>query len=328
MNVTMTSHADPHDWGPPVSLRLGKLWYLKLCSRGAMPAGLLGTRPIAATVARPAAVAGSASSDPGAMRHFCPRAEPRWSAQVLLLHHAAVYLAACVAAAHGDGSAPSPPPPPPPPCSDMAGVNDEFGLSCTQSIEQPISEKLLSGRDCSEGSGCRPPLSEVQKLVILGAGPAGLSAAIYAARANLDPVVVSVDGGQLEGTAEVENYPGAQPPSDCDDDDEEGGEGGGPAGGAAAAAAAAAPKAPKTPRTAKKAKKRLHGVSGSAIVQTFNEQAKAFGTRFIEGWVEAISYPTPPFVLRLVGGRVIRANALIIASGASTRWLGLPSETK
>ena len=48
--------------------------------------------------------------------------------------------------------------------------------------------------ECSEGSGCQPGLEDVQKLVILGSGPAGLSAAIYAARATLDPVVISVDG--------------------------------------------------------------------------------------------------------------------------------------
>ena len=137
--------------------------------------------------------------------------------------------------------------------------------------------------ECSEGSGCQPGLEDVQKLVILGSGPAGLSAAIYAARANLDPVVISVDGGQLEGTNEVENYPGAQQSRDCED------------GG--------------------KTAKQLHGVSGSAIVETFNEQAKAFGTRFVEGWVESISLPTPPFVLTLTSGRQLRANALIIASG-------------
>jgi thioredoxin reductase len=181
----------------------------------------------------------------------------------------------------------------PPLCEDMGGVQDGFGMACVHAIEQPIAEALLQKAGCSEGSGCQPGLDEVQKLVILGSGPAGLSAAIYAARANLDPVVVSVDGGQLEGTDEVENYPGAQQ-NDCDGSQAQ----------------------------------KLHGVSGSAIVETFNEQAKAFGTRFIEGWVESVSLPTPPFVLTLTSGKKLRANALIIASGASTRWLGLPSETK
>ena len=184
---------------------------------------------------------------------------------------------------------------------DLSGVDDGFGLELCMDIEGPISDRLLEKDGCASpsGSGCQPELDEVQKLVILGSGPAGLSAAIYAARANLDPVVVSVDGGQLEGTSEVENYPGAtpSPPDGCGEQD--GGQ----------------------PRP-------LHGVSGQAIVETFNQQAKAFGTRFIEGWVESISYPEPPFELKLTGGRTIRANSLIIASGASTKWLGIPSEMK
>ena len=186
---------------------------------------------------------------------------------------------------------------------DLSGVDDGFGLELCMDIEGPISERLLEKDGCSSpsGSGCQPPLDEVQKLVILGSGPAGLSAAIYAARANLDPVVVSVDGGQLEGTSEVENYPGATPsPPDggCGEQDGD---------------------SPPRP---------LHGVSGQAIVETFNQQAKAFGTRFVEGWVESITYPEPPFTLKLTGGVTIRANALIIASGASTKWLGMPSEKK
>jgi thioredoxin reductase (NADPH) len=192
-------------------------------------------------------------------------------------------------------------PPTPPPLfaqqEDLHGVDDGFGLSLCLDIEAPIADKLMENDDCAGGSGCQPALDEVQKLVILGSGPAGLSAAIYAARANLDPVVVSIDGGQLEGTSEVENYPGAAPPppDGCGDD------------------AGARP---------------LHGVSGQAIVETFNQQARAFGTRFVEGWVDSISLPEPPFELRMSGGTTLRANALIIASGATTKWLGLPSETK
>ena len=80
---------------------------------------------------------------------------------------------------------------------DMSSV--QLGYDCWDRIESPLSKKLLEAHaDCSQGSGCQPPIDEVQKLIILGAGPAGLSAAIYAARANLDPVVVSIDGGQLE----------------------------------------------------------------------------------------------------------------------------------
>lgn len=178
---------------------------------------------------------------------------------------------------------------------DLEGVDDGFGLQLCLDIEAPIADKLMEKDDCASGSGCQPPLDDVQKLVILGSGPAGLSAAIYAARANLDPVVISIDGGQLEGTSEVENYPGAHSSSNgCD------GSKGRP----------------------------LHGVSGQAIVETFNEQARAFGTRFVEGWVESISLPEPPFELKMTGGSSIRANALIVASGATTKWLGLPSETK
>lgn len=180
---------------------------------------------------------------------------------------------------------------------DMDGVDDGFGMQLCLDIEAPIADKLMEKDDCAAGSGCQSPLDEVQKLVILGSGPAGLSAAIYAARANLDPVVVSIDGGQLEGTSEVENYPGARSVSD---DCNGGGEQSRP----------------------------MHGVSGQAIVETFNEQARAFGTRFVEGWVESISLPEPPFELKMTSGATLRANALIIASGATTKWLGLPSETE
>lgn len=58
-------------------------------------------------------------------------------------------------------------------------------------------------------------------------------------------------------------------------------------------------------------------------------QARAFGTRFVQGWVEQIvGVRDPPFEVRLEGGRVLRANALIVATGANTRWLGMESEKK
>ena len=133
-----------------------------------------------------------------------------------------------------------------------------------------------------------------------------------------------MDGGQLEGTSEVENYPGSDGGSSkCED----------------------------TPDSQAK----LKGVSGEAIVETFNAQARAFGTRFgppppfaappprrrsrravsvgraggaVEGWVESVSLPEPPFALKMSDGSTLRGNSLIVATGASTKWLGLPSETK
>ncbi len=121
------------------------------------------------------------------------------------------------------------------------------------------------------------------RLIILGSGPAGLTAAIYAARANLKPVLVHgiQPGGQLTITTEVENYPGF------------------PA-----------------------------GIQGPEVVELFKKQAERFETQFIEGEVVSCDLSKRPFQLQMGDSANLSCDALIIATGASAKWLGLDSEEK
>jgi len=122
----------------------------------------------------------------------------------------------------------------------------------------------------------------MRNLVIIGSGCAGNTAAIYAARAQLKPMVVSghEPGGQLSLTTLVENFPGFP-----------------------------------------------DGIDGPVLVENMRKQAERFGAEYRSGAVEAADLSKRPFRLR-VDGEWIETRALIIASGASARWLGLPSEQK
>ncbi|MHB8351319.1 MAG: thioredoxin-disulfide reductase [Thermoplasmata archaeon] len=119
------------------------------------------------------------------------------------------------------------------------------------------------------------------RLAIVGSGPAGLTAAIYAARANLEPLVLSgvPSGGQLMLTSEVENYPGFP-----------------------------------------------EGIQGPELMDRFRAQAARFGTRFIDANVTGIDLTRRPFLLELGSEGRVEADCLILATGATARWLGLPSE--
>ncbi len=134
------------------------------------------------------------------------------------------------------------------------------------------------------------PLPERTKVAIIGSGPAGYTAAIYAGRANLEPVLfegggaaiepVTLPGGQLMITTEVENYPGF----------------------------------PK-------------GVQGPELMELFKAQAERFGTRVVTGDVTAVDLSDRPFKITSTEGNLV-AETMIIATGASAKWLGIPSEPK
>lgn len=122
---------------------------------------------------------------------------------------------------------------------------------------------------------------EHRRVVIAGSGIAGLSAAIYAARSNNEPLVFEGDepGGQLTLTTEVENYPGFVEP-----------------------------------------------INGPELMNRMKEQAKRFGTEIRHGIIESIDDTVRPFRIELSNGTHLFADAVIAASGASARTLGIPGE--
>ncbi len=119
------------------------------------------------------------------------------------------------------------------------------------------------------------------EILIIGAGPAGYTAAIYAARANLAPILVAglQPGGQLMITTDVENYPGF---SDV--------------------------------------------IQGPWLMEQMAEQATHVGTHIVHDIITEVDFTRRPFVCRGDGGDTYTAAAIIIATGAQARWLGLPSE--
>ena len=130
--------------------------------------------------------------------------------------------------------------------------------------------------------------SSVENIVILGGGPAGLTAAIYAARALTDPLVIEGEvgpfgqqpGGQLMLTTEVENYPGFP-----------------------------------------------DGILGPELIDKFREQATRFGARLRRGSAHSADLTSRPFVIETAEGRIL-TKALIIATGAAPKRLGVPGESE
>jgi thioredoxin reductase (NADPH) len=121
----------------------------------------------------------------------------------------------------------------------------------------------------------------VRDNVILGTGCAGLTAAIYAARANLKPLVIDghEPGGQLSLTTLVENFPGFP-----------------------------------------------EGIQGPELIENMRKQAARFGAEYMHGHLVKADLTGRPFKLDFGGGKTLATQTLIIATGASARWLGLPSE--
>ena len=128
--------------------------------------------------------------------------------------------------------------------------------------------------------------SQREKVVIIGSGPAGWTAAIYAARANLEPLVFEgaasrtmIPGGQLMFTTDVENYPGFP-----------------------------------------------EGITGQEMMMAFRKQAERFGTRIVSEDIVHVDFDVHPRRLTSSGGTVVEADAVIIATGANARWLDVPGE--
>ena len=120
----------------------------------------------------------------------------------------------------------------------------------------------------------------IENVIIIGSGPAGLTAAVYTARANLKPLMIEGEeaGGQLMITTDVENYPGF-----------------------------------------------AEGVTGPDLISVMRKQAERFGTRYITKNVTKVDFSKRPFKIS-VGQQEYLANSVIISTGASAKYLGIPSE--
>jgi thioredoxin reductase (NADPH) len=126
-------------------------------------------------------------------------------------------------------------------------------------------------------------MSDIQhhKVIIMGSGPAGLTAAIYTARADLEPLVIDgmQPGGQLTITTEVENFPGFP-----------------------------------------------EGIDGTDLMNNTRAQAERFGARFLFGEVSSVDLDARPMKITVDGATELTCDALIIGTGATARWLGIPAE--
>jgi len=122
---------------------------------------------------------------------------------------------------------------------------------------------------------------EKHKVVIIGSGPAGHTAALYSARANLTPVIFEgiQPGGQLTTTTEVENFPGFP-----------------------------------------------HGIMGPELMENMKKQAERFGAKYFSKVIKSVDLKKRPFTITTEQGEVCTAETLIISTGASAKYLGLPNE--
>ena len=125
--------------------------------------------------------------------------------------------------------------------------------------------------------------NQIEKIrcLIIGSGPAGYTAAIYASRADLKPILYQGNqpGGQLTITTEVDNFPGYP-----------------------------------------------NGVNGPEMMEDLKKQAERFGTDVRWGSIEAVDFSLRPFRCKVDDGKIIEAETVIVATGASAKWIGIPSE--
>jgi thioredoxin reductase (NADPH) len=130
--------------------------------------------------------------------------------------------------------------------------------------------------------------ARIENLVIIGSGPAAWTAAVYAARANLDPVVYEgepsremIPGGQLMYTTDIENFPGFP-----------------------------------------------EGIDGQELMAAMKKQAERFGTRVVQENIASVDFDSYPFRLKPGWSEEIEARSVIVATGARANWLGLENETR
>jgi thioredoxin reductase (NADPH) len=153
----------------------------------------------------------------------------------------------------------------------VGGSDDLFALDAEGKLDPLLGVRRAGGGPAIE-----------TKVAIVGSGPAGYTAAIYAARAELEPVVLAgaAFGGQLMLTTDVENYPGFP-----------------------------------------------EGITGPEMMELFQKQAERFGTRVFNEDATRIDFDSRPFRIH-TDSREVVADSLIVATGASARWLGLDSEER
>jgi thioredoxin reductase (NADPH) len=174
------------------------------------------------------------------------------------------------------------------------------------------------GNGVSDGGTFSRSNRVTERVVIIGSGPAGWAAAIYAARANLEPLVYegaiteenrlsgTLPLGQLSLTTEVENYPGF------------------PGGNLTQFLETALPESQRQFMAEHKG----HGVTGPELMELMRQQAKNFGTRVITDDIVSVDLSSRPFKLNTLEGQTVEAHTIIVATGARANYLGLPSEEK
>jgi thioredoxin reductase (NADPH) len=162
----------------------------------------------------------------------------------------------------------------------------------------------------------------MEKVVIIGSGPAGWTAAIYAARANLQPLVfegANTQENQLKGTAplgqlnlttEVENYPGL------------------PAGKSREYLSTALPPDRQPYWVQKNKPQESHGINGPELMELMRQQAINFGTRIVTDDIVQVDFQRHPFRLTSLEGQTVETMTVIVATGARANYLGLPSEDR